>query len=179
VTFSWTTGTLVTQYDLHVGTTGAGSSNIFGGTVSGQNKTVTGIPTTGETVYVRLYSFIDGAWQYLDYTYTEEIAAVMTSPKPGSTLSSGTVTFTWTKSNIPGTQYGILVGTEGQGSSNVYKSGALDGTTITVSVPTTGGQLWVGLAQGTTGPWMYTPYVYTEAGGSAAVVVSGDSPKTE
>jgi hypothetical protein len=62
----------VTQYDLHVGTTGAGSSNIFGGTVTGQSKTITGIPTTGGTLYVRLYSFINKAWQYVDYTYTEQ-----------------------------------------------------------------------------------------------------------
>jgi hypothetical protein len=54
-----------------VGTTGAGSSNIFGGTVTGQSKSVTGIPATGGTLYVRLYSFIGGAWQYIDYTYTE------------------------------------------------------------------------------------------------------------
>jgi hypothetical protein len=72
VTFTWTTGTGVSEYDLHVGTTGAGSSNIFGGTVSGQTKTVTGIPTTGGTLNVRLYSLIAGAWQYVDYTYMEQ-----------------------------------------------------------------------------------------------------------
>jgi hypothetical protein len=57
---------------MHVGTTGVGSSNIFGGAVTGQSKTVTGIPITGGTVYVRLYSMIAGVWQYTDYTYTEQ-----------------------------------------------------------------------------------------------------------
>jgi hypothetical protein len=71
-TFTWTAGSQVTEYDLHVGTTGAGSSNIFGGTVTGQSKTITGIPTTGGTLNVRLYSLIAGAWQYIDYTYTEQ-----------------------------------------------------------------------------------------------------------
>jgi len=71
-TFSWTTGSQVTQYDLHVGTTGAGSSNIFGGTVTGTSKTVTGIPTTSGTLNVRLYSLINGAWQSIDYTYAEQ-----------------------------------------------------------------------------------------------------------
>ena len=71
-TFSWTTGTLVTQYNLHVGTTGAGSYNVFSGTVAGESKTVTGIPTTGGTLNVRLYSLISGAWQYVDYTFTEQ-----------------------------------------------------------------------------------------------------------
>jgi len=55
-----------------VGTTGAGSSNIFGGTVTGQSKSVTGIPTTGGTLNVRLYSLIGGVWQYVDYTYKEQ-----------------------------------------------------------------------------------------------------------
>ena len=72
VTLSWTTGSLVTQYDLHVGTTGAGSSNIFAGTVTGQSKAITGIPTTSGTLNVRLYSLINGAWQYIDYTYAEQ-----------------------------------------------------------------------------------------------------------
>ena len=71
-TFTWTAGTQVTQYDLHIGTTGVGSSNIFAGTVTGQSKTITGIPTTGGTLNVRLYSLIAGAWQYNDYTYTEQ-----------------------------------------------------------------------------------------------------------
>ncbi len=32
--------------------------------------TVAGLPTNGNTVYVRLWSLINGAWQYIDYTYT-------------------------------------------------------------------------------------------------------------
>ena len=32
---------------------------------------VNNIPTNGGTIYVRLYSLINGAWQYNDYTYTE------------------------------------------------------------------------------------------------------------
>jgi hypothetical protein len=69
VAFSWTSGGQVTLYDLHVGTTGVGSTNIFVGTVSGQSVSVSGIPVTGGTLYVRLYSLIDGAWQFVDYTY--------------------------------------------------------------------------------------------------------------
>jgi hypothetical protein len=72
VTFSWTAGSHVEQYDLHVGTTGLGSNNIFAGAITTQSQSVTGIPTTGGTLYVRLYSLIAGAWQYNDYTYTEQ-----------------------------------------------------------------------------------------------------------
>jgi hypothetical protein len=72
VTFSWTAGSQVTQYNLRVGTTAANSSNIFGDTVAGQSVTVSGIPVTGGTLYVRLYSMIDSAWQWHDYIYTEK-----------------------------------------------------------------------------------------------------------
>ena len=68
--FSWTAESQVTQHNLRVGTAGAGSTNIFVGTVSGQTVPVSGIPVTGGTLYVRLYSLINGAWQFNDYTYT-------------------------------------------------------------------------------------------------------------
>jgi hypothetical protein len=33
---------------------------------------VSGLPTTGVTVYARLYQLIDGVWQHTDYTYTAQ-----------------------------------------------------------------------------------------------------------
>ena len=72
MTFNWTTGSQVAEYSLHVGTTGVGSSNLLANPQTDTAYTLTGIPTTGETLYVRLYSLISGAWQYVDYTYTEE-----------------------------------------------------------------------------------------------------------
>jgi hypothetical protein len=93
------------------------------------------------------------------------VPAVLISPAPGSTLTSGTVTFTWTASDVPGTQYALQIGTEGQGTHNIYVSPTLTATSVTVKVPTTGGKLYVALSQGTIGPWQYTPYTYMEARG--------------
>jgi hypothetical protein len=31
---------------------------------------VSNLPANGSTIYVRLYSYINGAWQFTDYTYT-------------------------------------------------------------------------------------------------------------
>ena len=39
------------------------------------SATVTGLPTNGSTIYVRLWSFISGSWQNTDYTYTATTAA--------------------------------------------------------------------------------------------------------
>jgi hypothetical protein len=162
--FTWTAGSQVTQYDLHVGTTGVGSSNIFGGVVSGQSTTVTGIPTAGGTFYVRLYSLINGAWQYIDYTYTEftvPAPATMMSPTPSSTLTGSTVTFSWT-AGTQVKQYDLHVGTTGAGSSNVFGGVVSGQSTIVTGIPTTGGTLYVRLYSLIAGAWQYVDYTYTE-----------------
>jgi hypothetical protein len=66
-------GSAGTQYNLHVGATGARSYDVTDtGTLHTTSATITSIPTTGATLNVRLYSLIDGAWQYYAYTYTEQ-----------------------------------------------------------------------------------------------------------
>ena len=177
-TFTWTMGSDVTEYDLHVGTTGAGSSNIFGGTVTGQTKTITGIPITGATLNVRLYSLISGAWQYIDYTYTEAspaTRATMSSPTPSSTLTGSTVAFTWTTGSQV-TEYDLHIGTTGVGSSNIF-AGTVTGTSKSITgIPTTGGTLNVRLYSLIAGAWQYIDYTYTEASPAAPATMSSPTP---
>jgi hypothetical protein len=172
-TFTWSAGYGVTQYDLHVGTTAAGSTNIFSGSVTGTSQAVTGIPTTGGTLYVRLYSYIAGAWQYTDYSYTElnPVPAAMTSPAPGSTLTGSSATFTWT-TGTDVTQYNLHVGTTGAGSSNIF-AGTVTGQTKTVTgIPLTGATLNVRLSSYIAGAWQYIDYTYTEANAVPAAITS-------
>ena len=180
VTFTWTTGTGVTQYDLHVGTTGAGSSNIFGGTVTGQSKSVSGIPTTGGTLSVRLYSLINGAWQYIDYTFTESspaAPATMTSPTPSSTLTGSSAAFSWT-TGTQVTQYDLHVGTSGVASSNIF-AGTVTGQSKTVTgIPTSGGTLYVRLYSLISGVWQSIDYTYTEASPAAPATMMSPTPGT-
>jgi hypothetical protein len=73
VVFKWTTGTGVADYKLLLGTTGAGSSNIYAsGTLTTTTATVPSIPANGVTVYAQLYSKVNGTWQFINYTYTEQ-----------------------------------------------------------------------------------------------------------
>ena len=67
ITFTWTTGTGVTQYGLFFGST-PGGLDLGLAWPSGTSQMVT-LPVTGATLYVRLWSMIGGAWQYVDYTY--------------------------------------------------------------------------------------------------------------
>ncbi len=70
VTFSWTPGTGVQAYWLDVGTT-FGQGNIFGANVGTVlSKTVSGIPSTGQPIYVRLWAMISGVWHPNAYLYT-------------------------------------------------------------------------------------------------------------
>jgi hypothetical protein len=71
-TFNWTAGAGVTEYWLYVGTKGAGSTNVYNKAATTTSANVTGLPTNGATVYVRLLSKINGAWQSNDYTYTAQ-----------------------------------------------------------------------------------------------------------
>ena len=68
--FVWSPGNTATHFELWLGSTGVGSSNLYNsGNVTVTTETVNGLPTNGETIYVRLYSLINGAWHSADYTY--------------------------------------------------------------------------------------------------------------
>jgi hypothetical protein len=74
VTFTWTPGNTATRFEFWLGTS-AGSSNLYNsGNVTATTETVTGLPGNGEKIYARLYSLIDGAWQYTNYTYVASTA---------------------------------------------------------------------------------------------------------
>ena len=67
--FVWSAGTNVTQYWLYVGSS-AGARDIYDqdrGTAL--NATVTGIPTDGRTIHVRLW-YLRGTWQFADFQFT-------------------------------------------------------------------------------------------------------------
>jgi len=70
VTFKWAPGATATIYQLQLGTTGVGSSDVYNsGSITATSVTANKLPTTGITVYVRLRSESGGTWSYLDYTY--------------------------------------------------------------------------------------------------------------
>jgi len=75
VKFTWSAGIDASQYQLWLGLTGPGSSDLY---TSGwlaaptTSTTVTALPAKGATVYARLYSDVDGVVEYNDYTYVEQ-----------------------------------------------------------------------------------------------------------
>ena len=71
VTFTWSAGSGVGPYSLWVGSQGVGSHDLAViGATKALSGTVNGLPTTGETLYVRMLSGVNGVWKFIDYTYT-------------------------------------------------------------------------------------------------------------
>ena len=71
-TFTWNAGPAgTTGYGLNVGTSPGGANLVNIGPLSGTSVTVN-LPTNGTTIYVRLWTILNGStYLYNDYTYTE------------------------------------------------------------------------------------------------------------
>jgi Putative Ig domain len=176
VTFTWTAGTSgTTGYWMWIGTT-PGSFDIANlGQFSGTSTTTT-LPTGGATIYIRLWTVINGTtYLYNDYSYTESgapVPAVLTSPTPGTKLSGSSVTFTWTAGTSGTTGYWMWIGTT-PGSFDIANLGQFSGTSTTTTLPTGGATIYIRLwtvINGTT--YLYNDYSYTENGTPAPVITS-------
>ena len=58
MTFSWSAGSGVTNYQIRIGTTVAGSSNVFTLTTTALNSGPVTVPAYGVKLYVRLFSLV-------------------------------------------------------------------------------------------------------------------------
>jgi predicted outer membrane repeat protein len=166
VTFNWTTGTDVYVYQLNVGTTAPGSSDLFVYKGNATTTAATTLPSNGVTVYARLYSYYNGAWQYNDYVYTESgtaTPAVLTSPSPGvgTVLGTTDVTFQWTAgTGVTDYQLNLSAAAPGESDLFLYKGTATSATATTL--PANGVTVYARLYSKIDGAWQYNDYVYTE-----------------
>jgi hypothetical protein len=180
VTFTWSAGAGPTGYILYLGTS-QGSANLYSsGVTTGTSATVTGIPTGSATLYATLLSKTNGVWDHAYYSYTEaapSAPAVLISPAAGTTLSGSTVTFSWSSGSSV-TDYAFYLGTTGTGATNLYSSGGITSTSVTISsIPTTGGPIYATLSSKINGTWTSNYYTFTEASTAPYQVnLSWDAP---
>jgi len=162
-TFTWTASG-GQGYWLFVGTTGVGSKNIIDtGQQSATSATVSGLPSNGTKLYVRVYSRVNGTLYFNDYTYTSYMEPpVMTSPSPGTTLGGTSATFTWTAASSGNQGYWLFLGTTGVGSKNLYDSGQQTATFASFSgLPTNGVTIYARVYTRYNGVLVYNDYTYT------------------
>jgi hypothetical protein len=178
VTFGWNAGSAPpTGYWLDIGGSAGGNNYYSSGNLGNVlTTTVSGLPTDGSTVYVTLYSLVSGVWLSNAYTYTAfnlaAAAGILTTPTPGSTLTSNTVAFDWTAGS-GASAYWMDIGST-TGGNNYYSSGNL-GTALTTTVsrlPTDGSEIFVTLYSLIGGTWSGNAYTYTalNATGSLAAM---------
>jgi hypothetical protein len=161
-TFSWTSVAGTSQYWIWIGST-VGTNDIYNqGQALNSSTTITGLPTNGSTLYLRLFTFINNQWLFADYTYTAAPSiATMLTPANGSQLIGSSTTFTWT--NVNGAvQYWIWAG-HTPGGNDIYNQGQGLNTSGTVSgLPIDGSTLYLRLFT-YNGTWTFHDYQYTAA----------------
>ena len=92
---------------------------------------------------------------------SQPVAAVLTSPAPGSTFAGSSVSFTWTAAS-GATGYYLLIGSTGVGSNNIYNSAEKTVTSYTfTAMPTNGEAIYVRLITNFNGTWTHDDYTFT------------------
>jgi hypothetical protein len=166
VKFTWSAGTAGSQYDLHLSAVAPGGYDLYlSGHVTGLSTTVTGLPTNGGKIYARLYTILNGATVYNDYTYTAMSVSLakLTAPAPSSTLTSNSVTFAWS-AGAAGSQYDLHLSAVAPGGFELYFSGHIAGTSTTVNgLPTNGEKIYARLYTIVDGVTVYIDSTYTAA----------------
>jgi sugar lactone lactonase YvrE len=106
-------------------------------------------------------------------------AATLISPTLGSTLGISNVQFKWT-TGTEVTQYNLWLGLNGPGSSDLYTSGWVTSTSVTVPrFPDQGATIYARLYSDVDGKIEYYDYTYTEAAaGTPATMLSPTSGST-
>jgi hypothetical protein len=160
-TFQWSAGSGVNSYMLMVGSTGPGSHNLYtGASTTALTASVTGLPTTGLPLYVRLYSHFNGSWaQYNDYLFNPEVAATLASPAAGATLAATGQVFTWSPV-VGATGYTLYLGTS-LASGNLLDAHTTATTVTTGNLPVNGETIFARLWTNFNGVWKSNDYTFT------------------
>jgi len=154
--FTWTAGTGISNYTLYIGSKSGAHDIAFINAGSATSKTVTGLPTNGEEIYISLYSLNGATWlgnAYHYYASGTGTGGVITSPAPGSTLTSSSATFVWSAGNGI-SNYTLYVGTTpgahdiafinaGTSTSKLVSGLPFNGSKFYVTVNSLNGTHWI------------------------------------
>jgi hypothetical protein len=147
-----------------------GDSDIFhtGPIDSSHTYTIPAVLPTLGTIYVRYWSMNSGGWSFQDHTYTMNVAGGLSSPppvispKPGSILTSQTVTFAGGHANGD-LAHSLAVGSTPGGAdlfnSGLWPTGGHHSSTAT-GLPLSG-TIYVRYSSLNSGGWNHQDHIYT------------------
>ena len=168
VTFQWSDEG-ADQYWLEVGSSSGGAEYFGGDQGTSTSATVSGLPTDGSTVYVRLWTIRGFSWQANQFQFTASSGgggggggsgnSEIISPVPNTTLPGSTVTFQW--SDVGADQYWLEVGLS-QGSGEFGGGDQGTSTSATISgLPTDGSTVHVRLWTISGFSWVFEDFQFT------------------
>jgi hypothetical protein len=165
-TINWSPGVAATRYWLFAGLWEGGNTLYSADQGTGLSATVTGLPTSGQMIYFRLWSYIDGSWQSADATYLAAGAAgppakaAMTSPAAGSALAGSPATFNWNAGSAV-TRYYLMAGLW-RGGNTLFNQDMNTAQSATVTgLPVDGSRIYVRLFSFIGSAWQFSDYEYT------------------
>ncbi len=170
-TFQWTQGTGVAANWLYVGTEGIGSYNVLDKNPGKENSFLLRGTGDRDQVFVRLWSLIEGTWEYNDYKYKASMFSVvaMREPSPGSAIGSS-ANFIWELFLFPSKTW-LYVGSTGPGSADIYNQETSDVSSVEVVGLPSNGAIYVRLwAQSDSLQWRYRDYTYQGGGVTRAAL---------
>ena len=111
--------------------------------------------------------------------FGQSAPAALANPVQGSVLDGTTAIFSWPASS-GATAYMLTLGTTGTGSSNLFNSGSITATSVTVdSIPANGVTLYARLSSSIGGVWEHTDSTYFEAGTAKPASMISPAPGSQ
>ncbi|MCP4351651.1 MAG: hypothetical protein GY795_39805 [Desulfobacterales bacterium] len=143
-TFVWNSSG-ASRYWLWIGTSEGGKDLYSDGHATDTSRTVSDLPVSGGTVYVRLFSMINGVWFHNDYTYRENlpVPSVSITADKKVTDTGGSVVLTW---NSEGAETCVIGPDIGSVNPNDSVTVTPDATTVYfITASNAGGQAEAGV----------------------------------
>ncbi len=155
----------VSNWWLYIGST-QGARDVYNSSDLGVNleHLVSGLPTDGRILHIRLWYRIGEIWQFVDQQLTASsfVVPVVMDPIAGSALGEANITFQWTANEQPVTNWWFFIGSS-PGARDIYNSGDL-GTNLSqhvMGLPTDGRMLHVRLWYRSRAVWRFVDVQYT------------------
>jgi hypothetical protein len=160
----WTAVANVQAYYLYLGTTPGAKDLVDSGEVLQTSYSASNLPL-GQTLYVRLWTRVAGAWQYVDSTFSAgtspSLSAVLTFPADGAVNADLSQPIRWTAT--PNVQaYYLYVGSTPGGKDLVDSGETLATSYAALNLPA-GQTLYARIWTRTLGVWRYVDSTFSAA----------------